>query len=360
MVHEIERSGAQLKDVELGLVDFPGEVERQAGAAVLAVRRVGGGVLASRGRGLRGSAADHRRRRRARPAVTHAALRRRPARSLRHPGAGRARTRCRSCASVATSVRTTVGALGTLLAAYAPGVSAEAFWHALAGVSEEMDQRRLREHVEEPSRERFRRALARVGCDAEACREGGAALARAHHRALADVDRAPAGAPGAPRRAARAPPRGGGEQLRRHQRRVRDPAPPRRARPGRHGRGVGVARVAEAPSADGGERAPLARRARRTRRSWWATPSPRTSRRHMPPASTPHGSIARREAYRPAPCHRASSSGRFPSSVRRWPECSPPRTRYSRRGDGAPVTPRLRRLRSSGMALILSARSRSQ
>lgn len=86
-----------------------------------------------------------------------------------------------------TSVRTTVGALGTLLAAYAPGVSAEAFWHALAGVSEEMNQRRLREHVEEPSRERFRRALARVGCDAEACREGGAALARAHHRALADV-----------------------------------------------------------------------------------------------------------------------------------------------------------------------------
>ena len=87
----------------------------------------------------------------------------------------------------ATSVRTTVGALGTLLAAYAPGVSAEAFWHALAGVSEEMNQRRLREHVEEPSRERFRRALARVGCDADACREGGAALARAHHRTLAEV-----------------------------------------------------------------------------------------------------------------------------------------------------------------------------
>jgi len=87
----------------------------------------------------------------------------------------------------ATSIRTTIGALGTLLAAYAPGVSGEAFWHALAGVSEEMNQRRLREHVEEPSRERFRRALARVGCDAEACREGGAALARAHHRALADV-----------------------------------------------------------------------------------------------------------------------------------------------------------------------------
>src|SRR5262249_60724998 len=56
-----------------------------------------------------------------------------------------------------------------------------------AGVNEEMIQRRQREHVEEPARERFRRALARVGCDAEACREGGAALARAHHRALTEA-----------------------------------------------------------------------------------------------------------------------------------------------------------------------------
>ena len=87
----------------------------------------------------------------------------------------------------ATSVRTTLGSLGDLLAAYAPGVTPETFWHTLAGVSEEMNQRRQREHVEEPSRERFRRALARVGCDAEACRDGGAALARAHHRALAAV-----------------------------------------------------------------------------------------------------------------------------------------------------------------------------
>jgi HAD superfamily hydrolase (TIGR01509 family) len=87
----------------------------------------------------------------------------------------------------ATSVRTTLGGLGDLLTVYAPGVGPEVFWHALAGVSEEMNQRRQREHVEEPARERFRRALARVGCDAEACREGGAALARAHHRALAGV-----------------------------------------------------------------------------------------------------------------------------------------------------------------------------
>ncbi len=81
-------------------------------------------------------------------------------------------------------VRTTLGALGPLLDAYAPGVRPEVFWHALAAVSEESAQRRLRDHIEEPSRDRFRRALARVGCDGRACDEGGAALARAHHRAL--------------------------------------------------------------------------------------------------------------------------------------------------------------------------------
>jgi FMN phosphatase YigB (HAD superfamily) len=81
-------------------------------------------------------------------------------------------------------IRTTLGALGPVLDTYAPGVRPEVFWHALAAVSEETAQRRARDHVEEPSRERFRRALARIGCDARACGEGGAALARAHHRAL--------------------------------------------------------------------------------------------------------------------------------------------------------------------------------
>src|SRR5262245_7110620 len=76
-------------------------------------------------------------------------------------------------------VRTTLGALAPLLESYAPGVRLEVFWHALAAVSDEMLHRRARDHVEEPSRERFRRALARVGCDARACGEGGAALARA-------------------------------------------------------------------------------------------------------------------------------------------------------------------------------------
>src|SRR4030095_11032381 len=77
------------------------------------------------------------------------------------------------------------------LESYAPGVRPEVFWHALAAVSEEMLRRRLRDHVEEPSRARFRRALARVGCDPRACGEGGVALARAHHRAIGDATTLP-------------------------------------------------------------------------------------------------------------------------------------------------------------------------
>jgi FMN phosphatase YigB (HAD superfamily) len=70
------------------------------------------------------------------------------------------------------SVRSTLPELAGMLARYAPGVDLVRFWHALAAVSEEA------------SRHRFRRALARVGCDQRACEEGGAALARAHHRTL--------------------------------------------------------------------------------------------------------------------------------------------------------------------------------
>ena len=82
------------------------------------------------------------------------------------------------------SVRTTLPDLAGLLTRYAPGVELVTFWQALAAVSEEVARRRARDHVEEASRHRFRRALARVGCDQRACEEGGAALARAHHRAL--------------------------------------------------------------------------------------------------------------------------------------------------------------------------------
>jgi len=85
------------------------------------------------------------------------------------------------------TVRSTLGCFDGLLEHYAPGVAPDVLWRALAAVTEELVQRRTGDHVEEPSRARFRRALARVGCGARACEEGGAALARAHHRVLADA-----------------------------------------------------------------------------------------------------------------------------------------------------------------------------
>src|SRR4029450_1099063 len=101
-------------------------------------------------------------------------------------------------------VRTTLGALGPLLESYAPGVRPEVFWHALAAGSEEMLRRRLRDHVQEPSRERFRRAPARRrrhgsvsaarwrGAGATPARAARAAWrSRAHHRAIGDATTLP-------------------------------------------------------------------------------------------------------------------------------------------------------------------------
>ena len=207
MVHDIERSGAQLKDVELGLVDFPGEVERAAGAPVLAVRRVGG-----RRSGIARARASRVGSRSPAPPPRASCSRRMPRYAgvlldlfgtlvLAEP------ERLPVLRIGATSVRTTVGALGTPLAAYAPGVSAEAFWHALAGVSEEMNAaspaRARRGAVARalPARARPGR-LRRRGLPRGRCGAGPRAPPRARGR-----DRAPAGAPGAPRRAARAPPR---------------------------------------------------------------------------------------------------------------------------------------------------------
>jgi putative hydrolase of the HAD superfamily len=89
-------------------------------------------------------------------------------------------------------VHTTLADHGDLLDRYAPGVGLDDFWLALSAVSEEMARQRARDHVEQPSRERFRRALARLGCAPGACEEGGAALARAHHRMLASATVLPA------------------------------------------------------------------------------------------------------------------------------------------------------------------------
>src|SRR5262245_66375609 len=63
-------------------------------------------------------------------------------------------------------VRSSVAALGPLLAEWVPDVTLADFWQALLTVSEEMARARAYDHVELPSRERFRRALERVGCDA--------------------------------------------------------------------------------------------------------------------------------------------------------------------------------------------------
>src|SRR5213076_381686 len=60
--------------------------------------------------------------------------------------------------------RTTVGGLAPALAEWVPGVSLAAFARALLAVSDELARARAVDHIERPSRERFRRALARVGC----------------------------------------------------------------------------------------------------------------------------------------------------------------------------------------------------
>jgi putative hydrolase of the HAD superfamily len=82
-------------------------------------------------------------------------------------------------------VRTTVGALGPLLTRWLPGVIPVEFLNILLTVSDEMARARAYDHIEWPSRERFRRALERAGMDDEAARaEAAAALSRAHMAAI--------------------------------------------------------------------------------------------------------------------------------------------------------------------------------
>ena len=77
-------------------------------------------------------------------------------------------------------LRTTVGGLTALLTEWVPGVTPVAFARALFTVSEEMARARADDHVERPSRERFRRALERVGCDENHLAEAAVCLSRAH------------------------------------------------------------------------------------------------------------------------------------------------------------------------------------
>jgi len=88
-------------------------------------------------------------------------------------------------------VRTTVANLGSLLGRWAPGVTREAFLESIVSVSDEMARARRDALVELPSRERFRRALERVGCE-EGRDEAAVHLSRAHMGAIADATVFPA------------------------------------------------------------------------------------------------------------------------------------------------------------------------
>jgi len=82
-------------------------------------------------------------------------------------------------------VRSTVAALGRLLAEWVPGTAPAEFMRALLSVSDEMARARAYDHVELPSRERFRRALERIGCDDDLLAEAAVHLSRAHMAVIA-------------------------------------------------------------------------------------------------------------------------------------------------------------------------------
>jgi putative hydrolase of the HAD superfamily len=77
-------------------------------------------------------------------------------------------------------ISATVAGLGPHLARWLPGVGVETFWEQLLAVSAEMAQTRGADCVELPSRERFRRALERSGCDDATLHEAAVDLSRAH------------------------------------------------------------------------------------------------------------------------------------------------------------------------------------
>jgi FMN phosphatase YigB (HAD superfamily) len=89
-------------------------------------------------------------------------------------------------------VPSTLPALDELLATHVPGVAVAAFRQALGAVSEELARERMEDYLERPSSERFRRALALVGCTGEVSESAGAVLARVHHRTLAAATVLPA------------------------------------------------------------------------------------------------------------------------------------------------------------------------
>jgi len=81
-------------------------------------------------------------------------------------------------------IHSTVGALDALLAEWVPGVTPETFFPLLMSVSDEMARVRVYDNVELPSRERFRRALERAGCDDDRLIEASVHLSRAHMKMI--------------------------------------------------------------------------------------------------------------------------------------------------------------------------------
>jgi HAD superfamily hydrolase (TIGR01549 family) len=83
------------------------------------------------------------------------------------------------------TIRTTLGGLLPLVRELIPEVEPTALWGALRTVSVEMAASREDTHVEHPSRERFRRALAALGIHGAHGAEVAVALSRAHMRGIA-------------------------------------------------------------------------------------------------------------------------------------------------------------------------------
>ena len=90
-------------------------------------------------------------------------------------------------------VRTSVAGLAPALARWAPDTTPELFLEALIRVSDEMARARTSDHVELPARERFRRALERVGCADSALAEAAIHLSRAHMAVIAAATSLPEG-----------------------------------------------------------------------------------------------------------------------------------------------------------------------
>lgn len=89
-------------------------------------------------------------------------------------------------------VRSTLGGLVDLFAEFAPDATPADVWQAVTTASDELAQARAWDHVEFPSRERFRRALVLLGCDEARCDEGAVVLSRAHLRLIAAATVLPA------------------------------------------------------------------------------------------------------------------------------------------------------------------------